>query len=229
MSLRDTAVWDHHSAFDAMFDEAQSIFAERARGRWLRTRSSRRPSWHTDCVDTAPESPAPFDRSLHIVLIVPTSAPLRVSLVLFVVVVTTPFIAHAQAPKKTLAASAVVNGTFSVTPGALVQNTQQANPCNPGACYDAATNVHANQAWQLQVTLNQTPANFYVNWIQTPQNAPVRLNAGTWQTIASGTTSTPSQALSSMYNANKTTAKGGFVPTAAQLAAVLSYRVIANP
>jgi len=154
---------------------------------------------------------------------------LRFSFALFAVVAATPVIARAQAPKKTLAASAVVNGTFSVSAGALVQNTQQANPCNPGACYDAATNVHANRSWQLQVTLSETPANFYVNWIQKPQNAQVRLNAGTWQTIASGTTSTPSQALSSMYNANKTTAKGGFIPTAAQLAAVLSYRVIANP
>ncbi len=32
-----------------------------------------------------------------------------------------------------------------------------------------------------------------------------------------------------LFNANKTTGKGGFVPTAAQLAAVLSYRVIAAP
>jgi hypothetical protein len=32
-----------------------------------------------------------------------------------------------------------------------------------------------------------------------------------------------------MYNANKTTGKGGAVPTASQLAAVLIYRVIASP
>ncbi len=228
MSSRDTAVCDHHSACNASLDEAQNLFAKRARERWLRARRCRRPSWHNDCVATAREFPAQFD-PLHIVLIVPTSAPLRFSFALFAVLEATPLIARAQAPKKTLAASAVVNGTFSVSAGALVQNTQQANPCNPGACYDAATNVHANRSWQLQVTLSETPANFYVNWIQKPQNAQVRLNAGAWQTIASGTTSTPSQALSSMYNANKTTAKGGFIPTAAQLAAVLSYRVIANP
>jgi len=160
---------------------------------------------------------------------VPTTALSRLSLALVALTVTMPMAAAAQTPKKTLSATAVVNGTFSVTPGALVQNAQQANPCNPGACYDAATTVHANRSWQLQVTLNQTPANFYVNWIQKPQNAQIRLSAGTWQTIASGTTSTPSQALSSMYNANKTAAKGGAIPTAAQLAAVLSYRVISNP
>jgi hypothetical protein len=79
------------------------------------------------------------------------------------------------------------------------------------------------------VTLNQTPASFYVNWIQRPQNTQVRLTAGVYQTIASGTTSTPSQAITAMYNANKTTGPGGVVPTAAQLAGVLSYRVIANP
>jgi hypothetical protein len=125
--------------------------------------------------------------------------------------------------------SVTVGGTFAVTPGLLTQNGQQANPCNPGACFDAITTVKANQKWQLQVTLSQTPANFYVNWIPLPQNVPIRLSAGTWQTIATGTGSTPSQNLSSEFNANKLTGPGGSVPTAAQLAAVLSYRVIAAP
>ena len=125
--------------------------------------------------------------------------------------------------------SVMVGGTFAVTPGSVTQNSLQANPCNPGACFDAITTVKANQKWQLQVTLNQTPANFYVNWIQTPQNVQVRLAAGTYVTIATGTGSTPSLNVSNMYNANKTTGPGGIVPTAAQLAAVLSYRVIAAP
>jgi hypothetical protein len=89
--------------------------------------------------------------------------------------------------------------------------------------------VKANQKWQLQVTLSQTPNFFYVNWIQKPQNIQVRLAAGVWQTIGTGTGSTPSLNVSNMYNANKTTGPGGFVPTAAQLATVLSYRVIAAP
>ena len=145
---------------------------------------------------------------------------------------------HAQAATVTIPTSpatihttntVTVGGTFSVTAGSVTQNSQQANPCNPGACFDAITTVKANQKWLLQVTLNQTPANFYVNWIELPQNTPVRLTAGVYQTIASGTGSTPSLSISSEYNANKTTGPGGFVPTAAQLAAVLSYRVIAAP
>ena len=125
--------------------------------------------------------------------------------------------------------SVTVGGTFAVTPGSVTQNSQQANPCNPGACFDALTTVQANQKWQLQVTLNQTPANFYVNWIQMPQNVPVRLSAGTYVTIATGSGSTPALQISNEYNANKTIGPGGFIPTAAQLAAVLSYRVIAAP
>ena len=122
-----------------------------------------------------------------------------------------------------------IGGTFSVAAGAVTQNSQQANPCNPGACFDAVTTVQANQKWQLQVTLSQNPDKFYVNWILKPQNTQVRLSAGTYVTIATGTGSTPSLSISNMYNANKTTGPGGFVPTAAQLAAVLSYRVIAAP
>jgi hypothetical protein len=125
--------------------------------------------------------------------------------------------------------SVTIGGTFSVSAGAVTQNGLQANPCNPGACFDAITTVQANRGWQLQVTLTQTPANFIVAWIEKPQNIVHPLTAGTYQTIATGTGSTPSQSISSMYNANKTTGKGGAVPTASQLAAVLTYRVIASP
>ena len=122
-----------------------------------------------------------------------------------------------------------IGGTFSVNTGTVTQNSQQANPCNPGACFDAITTVHANRGWQLQVTLNSTPANFTVRWISLPSNEGFPLTAGVWQTIETGTTATPSQQFSSEYNANKTTGPGGFVPTAAQVAAVLTYRVIAFP
>jgi hypothetical protein len=125
--------------------------------------------------------------------------------------------------------SVTIGGTFSVVAGSVTQNSLQANPCNPGACFDAVTTVHANRGWQLQVTLNQTPENFIVAWIEKPANIPHPLTAGTYQTIATGTGATPSQTLSSMYNANKTTGKGGVVPTAAQVADVLIYRVVATP
>jgi hypothetical protein len=121
-----------------------------------------------------------------------------------------------------------VGGAFSVTIGSVTQNSLQANPCNPGACFDAITTVHANQRWQLQVTLAQT-SDVIVYWIEQPGNIVHPLAAGVPQTIATGAAATPAQQLSSMYNANKTTGKGGFVPTAAQLAAVLTYSVIASP
>jgi hypothetical protein len=127
--------------------------------------------------------------------------------------------------------SVTIGGTFSVDVGAVTQNSLQANPCNPGACYDAITTVHANRGWQLQVTLNQTPANFTVRWIEKPGNIGHPLTAGVYQTIATGNAATPAQTISSMYNADKFTGRGGggFIPTAAQVAAVLSYRVIASP
>jgi len=125
--------------------------------------------------------------------------------------------------------SVTIPGTFSVDAGAVTQNSLQANPCNPGACFDAIATVHANRGWQLQVTLSSTPPTFTVAWIEKPANIPHPLTAGTYQTIATGTGSTPSLNVSSMYNANKTNGKGGAVPTAAQVGAVLTYRVIASP
>jgi hypothetical protein len=127
-------------------------------------------------------------------------------------------------------ASVTISPTFSAAAGPVTQNSFQANPCNPGACFDAPVTVKANNKWQLQVTLNQTPANFTVIWVES--RSPIvthPLTAGVYQTVASGTTATPGQAIALMYNANKTSGKGGFVPTADQLAAVLSYRVIATP
>ncbi len=127
-------------------------------------------------------------------------------------------------------ASVTVPGTFTASPGPVTQNSLQGNPCNPGACFDAPVTVHANSKWQLQVTLNPAPTNFIVIWVES--RSPVvthQLTAGVYQTVASGTTATPGQNVPLLFNANKTTGKGGFVPTAAQLAAVLSYRVIAAP
>ncbi len=127
-------------------------------------------------------------------------------------------------------ASVNVGTAFSASPGVVTQNSLQGNPCNPGACFDAPVTVKANTKWQLQVTLNPPPTDFIVIWVES--RSPVithQLTAGTFQTVASGTTVTPGQNVALLFNANKTTGKGGFVPTAAQLAAVLSYRVIAAP
>jgi hypothetical protein len=127
-------------------------------------------------------------------------------------------------------ASVTVSGTFAATPGPVTQNSFQANPCNPGACFDAPVTVQANSKWQLQVTLNPAPTNFIVIWVES--RSPIvthSLTAGVYQTVASGTGATPGQNVALLFNANKTTGQGGFVPTAAQLAAVLSYRVIAAP
>jgi len=122
-----------------------------------------------------------------------------------------------------------IAGTYSADVGSLTQNGIQGNPCNPGACYDGSATVHANHGWKLQVTLSSTPANFTVSWIEKPQNLPHPLTAGVYQTIATSTTATPAQTIGEMFNANKSSGKGGAVPTAAQVAAVLVYRVVANP
>ena len=127
-------------------------------------------------------------------------------------------------------ASVTVPGAFVATPGPVTQDAFQANPCNPGACFDAPVTVQANSKWQLQVTLNQDPTDFLVIWVES--RSPIvthPLTAGVYQTVASGTGATPGLNVALLFNANKTTGKGGFVPTAAQLAAVLSYRVIAAP
>jgi hypothetical protein len=126
--------------------------------------------------------------------------------------------------------SVTISGAFVATPGPVTENSFQANPCNPGACFDAPVTVQANSKWQLQVTLNPAPTNFIVVWVES--RSPIvthSLTAGVYQTVASGTGATPGQNVALLFNANKTTGQGGFVPTAAQLAAVLSYRVIAAP
>ena len=126
--------------------------------------------------------------------------------------------------------SVTISNTFVAIPGPVTQNAFQANPCNPGACFDAPVTVQANSKWQLQVTLNPAPTDFFVIWVES--RSPIithPLTAGVYQTVASGTGPTPGQNIALLFNANKTTGPGGFVPTAAQLAAVLSYRVVAAP
>ena len=56
-----------------------------------------------------------------------------------------------------------------------------------------------------------------------------RLNTTTWLTVARGTGATAGTAIGVQLNANKEPGKNGVVPTAAQLAAVLAWQVVAYP
>ena len=130
-------------------------------------------------------------------------------------------------------ASVTVSGAFAITPvaPALVQTTQQAGLCNPGFCATGSLTVQANSRWQLQVRLKPAaPTSFYVNWITpTPNQLHVRLGATTWYTIQSAATVSANTAVALRFNANKVTGNNSVVPTAAQLASYLEYRIIALP
>lgn len=129
-------------------------------------------------------------------------------------------------------ASVTISGAFAIVPVAppLTQTTQQGNLCNPGACFTGTMSVQANSRWQVQVRVKPTaPTTFIVNWITpAPSENQVRFSTA-WYTIKSGTTPSTSTAMPVKYNANKTTGKGGVVPTAAQLTSYLEYRIIALP
>ena len=137
------------------------------------------------------------------------------------------------APPRTVptAATVLVPATFGFTPTSptLTQTSQQADLCNPGACYSGLLSVRANQRWQLQVrVMPSAPAAFLVNWITSAPARQVRLTSA-FTTIASGGTASTDAPVSLQFNANKVTGPGGSVPTAPQLASSLEYRVIAVP
>lgn len=129
-------------------------------------------------------------------------------------------------------ASVVTGGAFAVVPAApaLTQTSQQANPCNPGACFAGSITVQANTRWQAQVRVKPAaPSTFYVNWIIPPANTtPARLSTA-WYTIRTSTTASTGAPTSLLFNANKTTGQGGQTPTAAQLSGYIEFRVIALP
>lgn len=136
--------------------------------------------------------------------------------------------------------STTVGGVFNVTPlvPTLTQNAQSGNLCSPGACYVGTATTTANIGWQLQVKLATNPTGFTAAFVQTTApasaqavNSGVRtvLNTSTWLTVARGTAPTAGTPIGVMFNANKTNGNQGFVPTGAQLAAVVQYRVIAYP
>jgi hypothetical protein len=90
------------------------------------------------------------------------------------------------------------------------------------------------------VKLSGTPDNFSVNYVATTVPATAQaVNSGTqtplcaastcWLTIARSGAATAGTSVGMMFNANKTNGKSGKVPSAAELAAVLVYRVVAGP
>lgn len=130
-------------------------------------------------------------------------------------------------------ASVTVPGAFAITPIApsLAQTTGQANLCNPGFCAAGNLTVQANSRWQVQVRVKPAaPTTFYVNWITpAPTQTQVRLDKINWYTIRTGTTVSSNTAVALQFNANKVTGNTGVVPTAAQLASYLEFRIVALP
>jgi hypothetical protein len=136
-------------------------------------------------------------------------------------------------------ATVVVGSVFGVTTAPVLQLTPARDgtglfnfngPCDPGACFEVTANVRANTRWRLQVTLNQTPADFTVTVVESLLPFVMhQLSAGDYETVATGLIRTNGQPVLIFLAANKTKAKGAFVPNASQLAGVLSYRVIAAP
>jgi hypothetical protein len=124
--------------------------------------------------------------------------------------------------------TASIPGVFAAIPAAIA--VAQDDACAPGACFDATVTVRANDKWLLQVSLATAATDFTVTWVES--RSPIvahQLTGGAYQTVASGSAATLGQNVALSFNANTTTGKGGLTPTVAQLAAVLSYRVIAAP
>jgi hypothetical protein len=136
-------------------------------------------------------------------------------------------------------ATVVVGSVFGVTTTPVLQLTPARDgggpfnfngPCDPGACFEATVMVRANTKWRLQIALTSTPPDFTVTLVASLLPfVTQQLSAGDYQTVVTGPIRTNGQPVLLFLTANKTKAKGAFVPTAAQLASVLSYRVIAAP
>lgn len=133
-----------------------------------------------------------------------------------------------------------VGGVFGFFPAlpTLVQNAQTGGLCSPGSCYTGSVVARGNRGWQLQVRLGSNPAGFTVNYVATtvPPGAQAvnsgvitALNTTTWLTVAQSATAASGSTIGLQFNARRTSDKNGFVPTGAQLAAVVAYRVIAYP
>lgn len=134
--------------------------------------------------------------------------------------------------------SVTIGGAFAFTASPLTQNAQSGNLCSPGACYTGTVTARGNRGWQLQVRLASAPATFYVNYVQTtaPASAQAvnsgvqtRLTTSTWLTVATGAGATGGAPVGVQLNANKVPGNTGVVPTAAQVAAVLAWQVVAHP
>lgn len=128
-------------------------------------------------------------------------------------------------------ATVTIAGTFALVPAtpALVQLAQQGALCNPGACYSGTATVRANQAWVAQVRVRPTaPSSFTTAWIAPGATQAVRLTT-TFMAIASGSAPSTGSPLPLMFSAAKAQGRGGAVPSAAQLAGYLEFRVVGAP
>lgn len=119
-------------------------------------------------------------------------------------------------------------GVFGATTGTMVQDSPSG--CGPGVCFDVPVTVRANSKWALQVTVTPASSGLTVGWVESRSPLTThQLTPGSYLMVASGSTATPAQDIALMFNVSNTTGEGGSVPTPAQLAAVLSFRVIAAP
>ena len=146
-------------------------------------------------------------------------------------------------------AAVTIGGIFDVVPArpALVQTDRERESdderedgredgrengralCRPGACYRGAMTIRANQRWQAQVRLRPSaPASFVAVWITPAPAQAVPLSAA-FVTIATGSGASPSASVALHFGARKAKARGGSLPSGAQLSNALEFRVIALP
>ncbi len=136
--------------------------------------------------------------------------------------------------------STLVGGVFGFSPAlpTLTQNSQTGNLCSPGACFVGSVTTRGNRGWQLQVKLASQPVGFTVRYVQTTVPASAQavnsgvqtlLTTATWLTVATGALPTGGSVVGVMFNANRTSGNSGVQPSAAQVAAVVTYQVVAFP
>lgn len=127
---------------------------------------------------------------------------------------------------------------YALSTPPLTQSSLTGGLCSPGACYSGTVTARGNRGWQLQVKLATAPGTFTVAYVQATVPPGVQainkgtqtwLNTATWVTVATSTSPAAGSAVGLLFNANRTSGRDGVVPTAAQLAAVLAYQVVAYP
>jgi hypothetical protein len=147
-------------------------------------------------------------------------------------------------PGRVTAANTVtIGGAFAHAPASppLVLTGTAGSACNPGACFRGTITVRANSRWQLQLkTTAPDPAGYKVAHVSasgpagiayyTPGSPDELSSQDTrWKTVASGTGATAGAGITLNLLTIKAGGRSGTVPTAAQLQAVMMYRVVALP